>query len=71
MATGIVANAATNGFRDFAQIFDQCIHLESGEVRMIFQKIIGIGDVGLVVFRVMDLHRLRIDVRHEGVIGIR
>jgi hypothetical protein len=34
---------------------------------MVFEEVVGVGDVGLVVFAVMDFHRLRINVRHEGV----
>jgi hypothetical protein len=34
---------------------------------VVFQEIVGVGDVRLVVFVVMDFHRLRIDVWDEGI----
>ena len=37
---------------------------------MVLEEIVGVGDVRLVVLAVMDFHRLRIDVRHEGVDGV-
>src|SRR2546422_11196240 len=33
---------------------------------MFVQRIVEVGDVGLMMFAVVDLHRLRVDVRLEG-----
>ena len=35
-----------------------------------FSSVVRVVDVGLVVLGVMDLHRPRIDVRLEGVVGV-
>src|SRR5258705_3694035 len=33
---------------------------------MLVQRVVEVGDVGLVMLAVVDLHRLRVDVRFEG-----
>ncbi len=37
---------------------------------MILQGVVGVRDVSLVMLRVMDFHRLSIDVRLEGTVGV-
>ena len=71
MAAGVIADAGADAFGDFAQVGDECIDVERGKLGMIFEEIVGVGDVRLVVFAVMDFHRLRVDVRREGVVGVR
>ena len=53
-----------------AQVGDQRVDGERGEGRMVLQEVVGVVDVGLVVLRVMDFHRPRIDVGLEGVVGV-
>ena len=43
----------------------------AGQVGRGFQRLIEVGDVGVVVLAVMDLHRLLVDVRLQGVGRVR
>ncbi len=54
----------------FREIGDEHVDIECGEGGVILQKIVGVGDVGLMVFAVMDFHRARIDVRLESIGGV-
>ena len=44
---------------------------ELGEGGVILKEIVGVGDVGLVVLTVMAFDRFDVDVRREGVVGVR
>jgi hypothetical protein len=67
VAAGVVADAAADGLGHLAEIGDERVHIERRERRVVLEEIVGVGDVGLVVLAVVDLHRLRVDVRSEGI----
>ena len=41
------------------------------QLRLAFERVVHVGDVSLVMLGVMDLHRLRVDVRLERIVGVR
>ena len=41
-----------------------------GEVRVLFERRVDVVDVGLVMLRPVDVHRLSIDIRLQRVLGI-
>ena len=65
MTPAVVADHRSNVLGDRAnpaqQIFDALIE----QLGMLGERVVEVGDVGLVMLAVMDLHRLRIDVRLE------
>jgi hypothetical protein len=70
VAAGVVAHAAADGLGHLRQVGDQRVDVEGREGGMILEEVVGVGDVSLVVLRVVDLHRLRINVRGEGVVSV-
>jgi hypothetical protein len=70
VAAGVVAHAAADGLGHLREVGDQRVDVERGEGGVILEEIVGVGDVGLVVLRVVDFHRLRINVRDEGVVSV-
>ncbi|CQR23141.1 Uncharacterised protein [Yersinia enterocolitica] len=56
---------------NFVQIFDQIFNTEFSQLREALQHRVCIVNIGLVVFGVMDFHRLLIEVWLQGVISIR
>ena len=46
-------------------------HIRGNEIGMIFQRVVGVGDIRLMVLVVVDFHRARVDVRFEGVVCVR
>ena len=71
VAAGVVADAAADGVGDFAEVGDQGVNVQRGEGGVVLEQVVGVGDVGLVMLAVVDFHRLRVDVRSEGVEGVR
>ena len=71
MAAGVVAHAAAEGVGDLGEVGNEGLGGELGEGGVILKEIVGVGDVGLVVLTVMDFHRFDVDVRREGVVGVR
>ena len=67
----VVAEGATNTFRHFAEIGDEFINAQSGEVIVTFERGVGFADVSLVMLVVMNFHRAGIDVGLECVCGVR
>jgi hypothetical protein len=64
---------AKGGAEGFFEGFDAGDDLFGGQFTQIgpgLQSLIGGIDVGLVVFGVMDLHRLSVDVGREGVVSV-
>ena len=57
-------------FRQLLNAGDQFFHRPFG-VLGAFDGGIEVVDVGLVVLGVVDLHGLRIDVRFQGIVGVR
>ena len=70
MAAGVVAHATADGLGNLGQVGNQRVDVKGRERGMILEEIIGVGDVGIVVLAVMDLHRLGVDVRLERGQGV-
>ena len=67
VATAVVSDSRPDASRERRR--DCAIKSSMGlalELGMIFECVVEIGDVSLVVFRVMDLHRLGVDVGLEA-----
>ncbi|MOA47818.1 hypothetical protein D3C78_1704900 [compost metagenome] len=71
VAAAMVADRAAYRFRQLVQTRDQGFNgffrADPGAV----QRCIQAGDVGLMMLAVVDLHRHRVDVRFQGVVGVR
>ena len=70
MTAAVIPHHRANGFRNGVKVLDQILDRFSGEIGMIFKRIINVGDVSLVMLGVMDLHRPRVDMRLEGVVSV-
>ena len=70
MTAAIVAHDGANVFRNGVEIADQVFDRFLFQVGLAFDRVVKVGDVGLVMFGVMDLHRPRVDVRLECVIFV-
>src|SRR5262245_32845075 len=65
MAAAVVAHRGANVFRDRIDAAAQLVDALRVELRMFFERGVQVGDVCLVMLPVMNLHRLRVDVRLE------
>ena len=52
------------------EVADEVLDGLAFEVRLAGDGLVDVGDVGAVVFIVVNLHRLRVNVRFERVLGI-
>ncbi|CCJ87147.1 sodA [Cronobacter dublinensis 582] len=71
MAACVVAQ---NGFlvsRNLIQFGDQLFNRQVRQFRQAFQRRVGVVDVSLVMFGVMDFHRLLVEMRFQGVVSVR
>lgn len=69
MSSPMVANRSSNAFGDGRQILDKVIDVQCGEGIVAFQGCIQSRDIGLVMFAVVDFHRLGVDVWLERICG--
>ena len=63
-----------NGFlvgRYLIQFSDQLFSRQVSEFRQTFQRRVGVVYIGLVVFGMVDFHRLLIEVRFQRIISVR
>ena len=71
----VTASVVTqNGFlirRQLIQFGDQLFSRQAREFRQAFQRSISVVYVSLVVFGMVDFHRLLIEVRFKGIISVR
>ena len=63
MATAVVANGGADVFGNRADSSEQVLETLVQELGMLVQRVVEVGDVGLVMLAVVNLHRLRVDVR--------
>src|SRR3990170_8268595 len=70
MAAAVVAHGGTYGLRHFADPCEQILDRKLLKLRMAFESLIEIVDIRPVVLVVVNLHRLRVDVRLERVEGV-
>lgn len=70
MSTAIIPDSTLNGFREAGDVADEVVdrlrRFDAGGGECLVQ----LGDVGIVVFCMMDFHGPRIDVRFQGIIGV-
>ena len=71
MSAAIVAHGRPDGFGHRVQVRDQVLDRLALKLRMVLERVVEVGDVGLVVLRVVDLHRLGVDVRLERSVVVR
>ncbi len=69
MSAAVVADGVAHPLGQRADIGDQCIDIRALDPG-IGERGIEVGDVGLVVFGMMDFHRACIEVRFECVVGV-
>ena len=71
LAASVVAHGGTDILRNFVQVQQQLLERHFlNRFRRLRECLIQVFDVGAIVFVVMNLHRLRVDVRFERVVGI-
>ncbi|ENH91544.1 phosphomannomutase [Pseudomonas aeruginosa VRFPA02] len=70
MPTAIVDNRGAQLLRQTSQLPQQTFHRLLGIGRA-FQRGVQVVHIGLVVLAVVDLHGQRIDVRFQGIVGVR
>ena len=70
MAASVVAQHGFFVCRNLIQFGDQLVNRQVSEFGS-FQRCVSVVNVGLVVFGVMDFHRLLVEVRFQCVVGVR
>ena len=65
VAAAVVADGRTDRLRDAVEAVEQIVDALALELGRLLERRVQIGDVRLVMLSVMNLHRLRIDVRLE------
>src|SRR6185503_9259268 len=65
VAAAVVAHCGADVFRNAVDTAADLLDALALKVGMLFQRGVEIGDVSLMMLPVMDLHRLRVDVRLE------
>ena len=71
VTASVVANRAANIFGDVVKAADQLADRLFLEFGIAGDGVVQVGDVSGMMFAVMDLHRRRVDVRFERIVGIR
>jgi len=71
VTAAVVADGVANILRDRIETFEKIIDRLRLQRGLPFQGLVEVGNVGAMVFVVMDLHRLGVDIRLECVERIR
>ncbi len=71
VTAAVVAHRATDGFRHAGDVFAEIFDGFTFEFGIASECVVQIGDVSVVMLAVMNLHRLLVDVRFEGVGRVR
>jgi hypothetical protein len=66
-----VAHGRTDGFRHIVEMANQLFDTLSGKIRIAHDRLVQVRHIGLVMPVVMNLHRLRVDVRLQRVERVR
>jgi hypothetical protein len=69
VASQLIPQSRPKWLLESVQTADQLFPGELAKIRSRLQRLVGGVDVGLVMFGVMNLHRARVEVRLQGVIG--
>ena len=70
MAATVVAHSRLDRFGDLVEAPQQILNGLCRELFVPIEGLVQVGNIGGVVFGVMDLHRAGIDVRFEGVVSV-
>lgn len=70
MSTTIVTDSALNGFGEAGDIADEVVDGLGRIDTCGGECLVQLGDIGIVVFCMMDFHGPRVDVRFQGIIGV-
>ena len=71
VAAAVVAHGGLDRVRhDGAVVRQQFVQALAGQVAVVRQGVVQVGDIGVVVLAVMDFHGTRVDVGLERVMGI-
>ena len=70
MSAAVVAHGGADLFGNFVEMGDQLLDRFVAQAGP-FDRLVQIGDISRVMLIVMDFHRLLVDVRLQGVVGIR
>ena len=71
VAAAVIAHDAANVFGHGGEVLDQIFDGFAGQIGLVLQGVVDVGDVSLVMLGVMDLHRARVDMRLERVVSVR
>jgi hypothetical protein len=71
MAAAVVPHRRRQLGGNRGEVLHQVVDRLGGQVGLVRQCRVELVDVGLVVLGVVDLHRPRIDVRLQRVVGVR
>ncbi len=71
VAAAIVAHGGADRFGNFVELREQIFDGKLLQVGRGFERLVEIGDVGVVMLVVVNLHRLRVNVWFERVERIR
>ena len=67
VTAAVVADRVADALRHGAEVGDQLVNGLAFEIGIALERLVEVGDVGSVVFAMMDFHRLRVDVGFESV----
>src|SRR5690606_16415688 len=70
VSAGVVADGGADVLGDAAEVFDEFVGAFRFEVRFAGDGVVQVGDVCLMMLRVMDFHRAGIDVGLKGVVCV-
>lgn len=70
VAARVVADRRADVLRHGAEVLDQLLGAFRVEIGLAGDRVVQVGDVRLMMLRVVDFHRLRVDVRFESVVGV-
>jgi len=70
VAAAVVADGGRLVRRNLADVLHQVFNVHVGELGA-FDGVVQVGDVGVVMLAVVDLHRLRVDMRLQRILRIR
>ena len=71
MTAAVVADRSANRIGNSVQVTQELVDGFCFEFRISGDGLVEVGDIGGVVFAMVDFHGSRVDVRFERVLGIR
>jgi hypothetical protein len=70
VTAAVIAHRRANIFRHRIQVADQILDRFVRQIGFVFKRVVYVRDISLVMFRVMNFHRTRVDVRLECVVCV-